>query len=744
MTRLAPPPLSRWSLAWPLSLRWLPWLSLPLLLPAQALADGPLRGESGTAPIVPAPIASAPIVTGLLDATWVLDQRIEAHGLHIERYVQRVAGLRVDQAWAIVRTRPDGVRDVFEVESPVRDAARVTVPAIRTLSDARRDQALAQTELPFVPASFEPSEAVLAGSGVDPTRVVLAHRVVVRGVALDQALSVLIDDASLQVLRVDSLVHDARGRVYLRNSASDEGVTVDVELHTPTDPAVLTNAAFSARSCDVSPAGACTPVAHAVPDVSGDFLYDPEPASFEDGFAEVMAYHHANVLADRLERDHGFRWRCTAEGAARNDSMRVFANYTDSPGRAYPNAAYLGSTRTACGYLMFGQSGEMDFASDADVVYHELGHAVTDQLAGIVGFTVDTLGLHYEPLGIAEGTSDYWAATTQGDPHVGESLEGLDGLGRSAALRDLDGALRCPHDLVGEGHFDGRIWAGAFWDLRTELGERKADALMFATIASVGSTPTLRSAAMLAASTADALVTTDTLSVEDAARVRALLGERGLLDCVRIIALDDAAVEPLGFSGIAALTRGVGNRVAPVHYRVAVPADATRVSFEITPVTVTGRHALLARRGEPVSLRGTNVRFDQRDEVTRGTPVRYDAASPAFAPCSDLYFAIETTDLGSGESLFTVRAEVTRSGDPAARCPEPSLDAGAPDAGAPDAATETLTPDAGAGGTSGGGCGCQVPSTPEAGGAVPALAGVLGLGVALARRQPKRRRTTRS
>jgi hypothetical protein len=80
----------------------------------------------------------------------------------------------------------------------------------------------------------------------------------------------------------------------------------------------------------------------------------------------------------------------------------------------------------------------------------------TDQITDIVGFAVDPLGMHYDPLAVNEGTSDYWAATTQGDPHVGESLEGLDGLGRSAALRDLDGALRCPNDLIGEGHFDGR------------------------------------------------------------------------------------------------------------------------------------------------------------------------------------------------------------------------------------------------------------------------------------------------
>jgi hypothetical protein len=670
-------------------------------LPSTGHADAPALEASRTAP------ETTPRLASYLDASWELERVIDTHGFHIERYRQRIEGLRVDGATAVVRARRDGSVDLVTVESPAQTGATVTGRTVHTPRAEVLRAALEEVPLGFVIDRLEPAEAVLAAA--DPfeatPRLVVAHRVVVRGRALDEAVSVLVEDSSLRVLRIDDLVRDARGLVFERNTVSDMGMTSEVELPAQSVPGTLTSSAFTVRSCMVSAGGACTPVPRAVPDADGNFLLAPDPESFEDGFTEVMAFYHASLAADRLERDHGFRWRCSAEGPARDDSMQIFTNFTDSPGRAYANAAYVAGSRAECGYLLFGQSGMQDFASDADVVYHELGHAVTDQLSAIVGFAVDSLGMHYDPLAVNEGTSDYWAATIQGDPRVGESLAGLDGIGRSAALRDLDGALRCPNDLFGEGHFDGRIWAGAFWDLRTELGAEKVDALLFATIASIGTAPSLRAAGESAAATADSLVTMGTLTAADGARVREVLGERGLLDCRRVTPLDDGE-ERGAFSGIALLTGGIGNDVAPIHYSLTLPADATSATIEVTPGTLLGQYAVLARSGSPVGFRGTGIQLDQRDEIGHAGMVTYHASSPAFAPCTTMYFAIESMDLDRGENLFLVQASVERSGDPAARCPDPEPDAGVPDAAmdpdagtAPDAAmTTTEMP---------GNCGCR-------------------------------------
>jgi len=307
-------------------------------------------------------------------------------------------------------------------------------------------------------------------------------------------------------------------------------------------------------------------------------------------------------------------------------------------------------------------------------------------------------------------------------------------VGGSAALRDLDGALRCPNDLVGEGHFDGRIWAGAFWDLRTELGAEKVDALMYATMASMGTAPGLDDAADLTVSTADSLATMGTLTTLEAARVHEVFEERGLVGCRRITPLDDGMTRA-GYSGLAALTAGLGQSVAPVHYSITLPPDATSASIDVTGRTLVGRYNVLARRGRPIGFAGGRLQFDQRLEVGRMGTATIDASSPAFAPCTTLYLAIETTDLRSGESLYTVSGDVEVSGDPAAVCPEPVPDAGPiPDASvSPDAFD---SPDAGPP-AMGGGCGCRTQGSSRG---VSGVA-LLGLAVLLAQRRARRARS---
>jgi hypothetical protein len=654
---------------------------------------------------------------------------VHAHGFRIDRFALFHEGVRVEGAQAIVRARADGRVDVRRVEgaarSPVGDPSLWAARRVDAEALARQAAAgFTVARVGEVEAVWAPSDATDPSSHLEPA---LAFEL--EGATLARRARVVVGLSPVRVLRIDDRALDARGLVFARNPSSDEGMTTEVELSPLTEPGSMTGAGFTVRSCDVQPGGACEPVAHAAPDASGDFLLTPDPASWTDGFSEVMAFHHANLAADRLERDHGFRWRC-----ALDDSMRIYTNFAEAPMVAYPNAAFVQGNRDTCGYLLFGQAGT-DFAYDADVVYHELGHAVTDQLASIVGFAVDPLGMHYEPLGLNEGTSDYWAATVQGDPHVGESLEGIDGFGRSAALRDLDGALRCPEDLVGEGHFDGRIWAGAMWTLREELGAEKVDALVYTTIASIGSAPGFDDAAALALTTAEGLRDASTMTAADVERVRAVLDERGLTACRRITPLDDGAARA-GYSGVPILTGGIGEGIAPIHYSFTLPADAVTLTLTVRRSTFAGTHAVHARRGQPVRLISGRVQSEDRLEVGRSQEVVFDGTSPAWAPCSTLYFAIETLDLDVDQSLYNVRATLERSGDPAARCPDPEPDAAVlPDASVPGDVSSS--PDAGGTVGGGGGCGCRVAGPARA--PTLALGGVAGLALAASRRRARRR-----
>lgn len=668
-------------------------LSLAFLPVAKASAQMPATNGRTSAPPGHGPVSDAD-----LDTSFVLESSTEIHGFRVARYARWFAGVRVDGAEAIVRTRRDGTRDLLRTRGP--DLRDVRVPSVDWPEALARARAAARSlDVGFTPTRVTDIEPLWARMHPDaPLEAAVLLRL--EGPALAQRVRVLLGAHDGRPWRIEPLVLDARGRVYARNPRSDDAMTVEVDLAPATRPGTLTSDRFEVRSCSVGVDGSCTPVARALADADGHFLLTPEPTSFEDGFAEVNAYHHLHVFGERLERDHGFRYACPIDGR-----LRAFTNYTEAPARDYPNAAYVPGTRTSCGYLLFGQAGAFDFAYDADVVYHELGHAVTDQLAGLVGFAFDALGLGYEPLAVNEGTSDYWAATTQGDPHVAESLEGVDGLGRSAALRELDGALRCPDDLVGEGHFDGRIWAGAFWDLREELGAMKIDALLFATIASLGSAPSFDEAAETAAVTAEGMAAMGALTRAEAMRVRELLEARGLVGCRRLVPLDDGAVR-VGYSGMPPLTGGLGLRVAPVHYAIALPADVLAVRVNVRALTPVGRYDVLARAARPVGFLGRRLQYDDRREVGRAGMALFERESPAFRPCSTLHIAIETTDLAVGQSLFAISASVDRSNDPSARCPALEPDAARePDAGTTDALSDD--PDAGTSTPSNAGCGCR-------------------------------------
>src|SRR6185436_2326861 len=129
------------------------------------------------------------------------------------------------------------------------------------------------------------------------------------------------------------------------------------------------------------------------------------------------------------------------------------------------------------GVLSFGDGG-VDDAQDAEIVWHEYGHAVLDNQAEI------RLGSGAgEPGAIHEGWGDYFAATLSttvpGDsrfyPTVGEWDATSYNPGNPPYLRRVDGAKRYPRDYRGEVHDDGELWSACLWDIHEALGRATAD-----------------------------------------------------------------------------------------------------------------------------------------------------------------------------------------------------------------------------------------------------------------------------
>jgi hypothetical protein len=635
------------------------------------------------------------------------------HGFTIVRLRRFVGGRRVIGAGVLVRTIADGTIDLV-IAAP----GPAVVEAARPDVDATRAEALARTvRLGWSIVGTTPAEPEALAL---PDAVVPTWRVDVHGAAETQRARVWIDAHRGTVLGAMPLIASARGRVFATNPRSTMGETTDVDLVDLTSAEHLTGTYFRVRSCNAQPSGGCAADHLARSDADGNFLFDPAPTAYDDPFAEVNAYHHLSVAAAHFRERHGFRLACSA-------AMEVLVNYTELPETPYENAGYTRSSK--CGCLIFGQGATADFAYDADIVYHEYGHVVTDQVAAIADVLVDSLGISYEPLAVNEGTSDYYAATIQGDPYIAESLSDLDvGFGGShGGLRVLEHDLRCPDALFGEGHVDGQLWSGVTWELRSRLGEEKADVLVFTTVASMMESPSLAEAADLLIATAMGMQAMGTLRADDVAAVQRAVEERGLLGCQRIVPLDGAAMR-IGWSGSERWTGTLGRSIAPIHYRLEVPVDATRIELSLGRLTFTGRYQIHASVASPVRVQAGRVVSEAVLFPDERGHVALDLTTMpwALSRCRTLFFALEATDLSTdGQSVYTIQAAVTRSGDPDATCPVIENDAGgAIDGGVGrDDAGPRIVP-------RGGGCHCRAGigrSAPPGWATFVAFAGALAL-----------------
>jgi len=195
----------------------------------------------------------------------------------------------------------------------------------------------------------------------------------------------------------------------------------------------------------------------------------------DDGkFSEAMGYFHINRVHDQW-RSFGFN--------KLDKQIPVFVNVTSSDGKGFDNAMYSRRDphQFKTGIIIMGAGNKLNnFGHDADVYYHEYGHAVLDHVKPKF---FETMESNY-PFAFHEGFSDVSDVAITGNPVVGEFALRYKN-GSKFLGRNLDNNNSFPKNVLlpgygkSESHHTGLIFGGAWWDLQKQIGAATAQRTLY-------------------------------------------------------------------------------------------------------------------------------------------------------------------------------------------------------------------------------------------------------------------------
>ncbi len=228
----------------------------------------------------------------------------------------------------------------------------------------------------------------------------------------------------------------------------------------------------------------------------------------DDRFEQVMAYHGITDSQKYIQR-LGFR-------DVNNEAQDV-----TTIGFEEDQSYYDPSTDQ----ITFGTGG-VDDAEDAEIIWHELGHAIQDAQVPNFGQSIDGGS-------IGEAFGDWWAMIMSVPLQKDSAAAPLACIGDWDAVSYTEEAPHCLRrtdtdltvaDREYQVHFDGQIWSRALFDIYNELGRNESARVVLEAQFSYTPDTTFAQAAETTVATAKALC-----GDRAAAKVKAAFVARGIL-----------------------------------------------------------------------------------------------------------------------------------------------------------------------------------------------------------------------
>jgi hypothetical protein len=201
------------------------------------------------------------------------------------------------------------------------------------------------------------------------------------------------------------------------------------------------------------------------------FNYNRSQTEFES----IMCSYHVDAAGKRVAQLLGYN--VNGLNALRVDPHGL--NGAD-------NSHYVASGN----FLAFGDGG-VDDAEDADVIWHEYGHAMQYNI-GAGNYSTTS-----ENVSVKEGSSDYWALSYKRSisSYNWWLFANWDGHNEFWNGRRADLNVVYPNPSYPSGHTEGQIWSSALMKIWGDLGKDITDQLFLETHFLWGKSPNMRDAA---------------------------------------------------------------------------------------------------------------------------------------------------------------------------------------------------------------------------------------------------------